>query len=89
MTLEKTRKEIDALDDQIIALLERRMSLVDEVITAKAEENKNVYDADREYFILEKIKKRTEKPQYEPAIHSIYEEIMKRSREYQEKNRFK
>lgn len=58
MTLEKTRKEIDALDDQIIALLERRMSLVDEVITAKAEENKNVYDADREYFILEKIKKR-------------------------------
>lgn len=57
MTLEKTRKEIDALDDQIIALLERRMSLVDEVITAKAEENKNVYDADREYFILEKIKK--------------------------------
>ena len=45
MTLEKTRKEIDALDDQIIALLERRMSLVDEVITAKAEEDKNVYDA--------------------------------------------
>ena len=89
MTLEKTRKEIDALDDQIIALLERRMSLVDEVITAKAEENKNVYDADREYFILEKIKKRTENPQYEPAIHSIYKEIMKRSREYQEKNRFK
>ena len=64
MTLEKTRKEIDALDDQIIALLERRMSLVDEVITAKAEENKNVYDADREYFILEKIKKKTEKLQY-------------------------
>ena len=60
------------------------MSLVDEVITAKAEENKNVYDADREYFILEKIK-RTEKLQYEPAIHSIYKEIMKRSREYQEK----
>lgn len=89
MTLEKTRKEIDALDDQIIALLERRMSLVDEVITAKAEENKNVYDADREYFILEKIKKRTEKLQYEPAIQSIYKEIMKRSREYQEKNRFK
>ena len=89
MTLEKTRKEIDALDDQIIALLERRMSLVDEVITAKAEENKNVYDADREYFILEKIKKKTEKLQYEPAINSIYKEIMKRSREYQEKNRFK
>ncbi|WP_407346618.1 chorismate mutase [Lactococcus petauri] len=49
MTLEKTRKEIDALDDQIIALLERRMSLVDEVITAKAEEKKNVDHADREY----------------------------------------
>lgn len=89
MTLEKIRNEIDALDDQIIVLLERRMSLVEEVITAKAEENKNVYDADREYFILEKIKKKTEKLQYEPAIHSIYKEIMKRSREYQEKNRFK
>ncbi|MCA9747215.1 MAG: chorismate mutase [Lactococcus sp.] len=89
MTLEKTRKEIDALDDQIIALLERRMSLVDEVITAKAEENKNVYDADREYFILEKIKKKTEKLQYEPAVQAIYKEIMKHSREYQEKNRIK
>ena len=89
MTLEKTRKEIDALDDQIIVLLERRMSLVEEVITAKAEENREVYDSDREHFIFEKIKKRTEKLQYEPAIHSIYKEIMKRSREYQEKNRFK
>ncbi len=89
MTLEKIRKEIDALDNQIIMLLERRMSLVEEVITAKAEENRDVYDSDREYFILDKIKKRTEKPQYEPAIHSIYKEIMKQSREYQEKNRFK
>ena len=89
MTLEKIRKEIDALDDQMIDLLIRRMTLVEEVIIAKAEENKDVYDSGRESFILEKIKKRTEKPQYEPAIHSIYKEIMKRSREYQEKNRFK
>jgi Chorismate mutase type II. len=57
MTLEKTRKEIDALDDQIIVLLEKRMSLVEEVITAKAEENREVYDSDREHFIFEKIKK--------------------------------
>lgn len=89
MTLEKTRKEIDTLDDQIIVLLERRMSLVEEVIKAKAEENREVYDSDREHFIFEKIKKRIEKPQYESAIHSVYKEIMKSSREYQEKNRFK
>ena len=43
MTLEKIRKEIDALDDQMIDLLIRRMTLVEEVIIAKAEENRDVY----------------------------------------------
>ena len=56
MTLEKIRKEIDALDDQMIDLLIRRMTLVEEVIIAKAEENRDVYDSGREAFILEKIK---------------------------------
>ncbi|MCH1724063.1 chorismate mutase [Lactococcus formosensis] len=89
MTLEKIRKEIDALDDQMIDLLIRRMTLVEEVIIAKAEENKDVYDSGRESFILEKIKKRTEDPQYMSTVQAIYKEIMKHSREYQEKNRIK
>ncbi|MDT2727361.1 chorismate mutase [Lactococcus formosensis subsp. formosensis] len=89
MTLEKIRKEIDALDDQMIDLLIRRMTLVEEVIIAKAEENRDVYDSGREAFILEKIKKRTEDPQYTSAVQAIYKEIMKHSREYQEKNRIK
>jgi chorismate mutase len=89
MTLEKIRKEIDALDDQMIDLLIRRMTLVEEVIIAKAEENRDVYDSGREEFILEKIKKRTEDPQYMSTVQAIYKEIMKHSREYQEKNRIK
>ena len=89
MTLEKIRKEIDALDDQMIDLLIRRMTLVEEVIIAKAEENRDVYDSGRESFILEKIKKRTEDPQYMSTVQAIYKEIMKHSREYQEKNRIK
>ncbi|MEY8442954.1 chorismate mutase [Lactococcus ileimucosae] len=89
MTLENIRKEIDALDEQILALLDQRMFLVEKVIAAKAQENLQVLDAAREKFILEKIEKKIKNPQYAASIQSIYKEIMKQSRDYQEKNGLK
>lgn len=89
MTLENIRKEIDLIDEQIIELLETRMSLVEKVISAKEKENIRVLDPKREKYILEKIEKKIENPHYESSIQSIYTEIMRCSRDYQEKNRFK
>ncbi|WP_081167510.1 chorismate mutase [Lactococcus garvieae] len=89
MTLENIRKEIDLIDEQIIELLETRMSLVEKVIIAKEKENIRVLDPKREKYILEKIEKKIENPHHESSIQSIYTEIMRCSRDYQEKNRFK
>ncbi len=72
MTLENIRKEIDALDEQILALLDQRMFLVEKVIAAKAQENLQVLDAAREKFILEKIEKKIKNHQYAAYIQSIY-----------------
>lgn len=89
MTLENIRKEIDLIDDQIITLLETRMTLVEKVITAKSKENIRVLDPQREKFILKRVEQKIENPRYRSSIQSVYTEIMKHSRDYQEKNRFK
>ena len=89
MTLENIRKEIDALDEQILGLLNQRMSLVEKVIAAKEQKNLQVLDAAREKFILEKIENKIKNPQYAASIQSNYKEIMKQSRDYQEQKRLK
>jgi chorismate mutase len=48
--LEEIRKEIDVLDDQIIALLEERLSLIQKI----KKDPKKLTDSERENFILNK-----------------------------------
>ena len=61
MDLEKTRAEIDQIDDQIAVLFNKRMNLVDDVVKAKKEQNKSVNDPERE-------KKRTMKLSMLPLV---------------------
>ncbi|MCB0324795.1 MAG: chorismate mutase [Bdellovibrionales bacterium] len=55
--LEQLRQQIDALDDEIVAKLERRAELVLEVKKAKQKDNIDVYSPARERQILDRIAK--------------------------------
>ena len=55
MNLTDTRKAIDVLDNDLVALLEKRMQLVSEVVAYKKATGKAVFDKEREEAILEKV----------------------------------
>lgn len=77
------RQKIDAIDTQIIALLEERMTAVAEVIRIKKEEEIDILDTGREADILENVRKRVENQKYADTIVATFEDIMRQSRHYQ------
>ncbi len=67
--LEKSRKEIDRIDEEILYLISERTSLARDVANAKIVLDMDIEDKKREYYIQEKTKKIAE-------INSIEEEYL-------------
>ena len=86
MDLESIRQEIDQIDDQIVKLLEERMHLVEGVVTYKKASGKSILDTKREAIIFEKVRNRVEDKRYQETIVATFSDILKRSRDYQDKN---
>ena len=84
MNLTDTRKAIDVLDNDLVALLEKRMQLVSEVVAYKKATGKAVFDKEREEAILEKVAARVTNKDFEEAVVATFSDIMKQSRLYQE-----
>jgi len=84
MTLDNLRAEIDAVDDELAALLARRMDLAARVAAVKRETGAPVYQSAREKAILARLGEQAE-PEYLPALETIYEAIFRASRAYQAK----
>jgi len=85
MNIEEARKEIDKIDDNIIELLAKRKNLIKEIASIKKELNKPIIDKEREQEIMERLKKISkEKELDENFISSIYEIIVKNSRNEQD-----
>ena len=61
MNLTDMRNEIDEIDDQLTALLERRMNCSLKVAEIKRSEGLPVYHPGRELSIFEKVKAKSEK----------------------------
>jgi len=55
-TLEKYRKEIDKINNQMVRLLAKRLSLVKKIGAYKKKNGMKVYDRKREKIILEKLR---------------------------------
>ncbi|HEV7867856.1 MAG TPA: chorismate mutase, partial [Chthoniobacteraceae bacterium] len=55
MTLPEIRKQIDALDEQLIALLNQRADLVHEVGVVKRAEGTEIYAPEREELVLRSL----------------------------------
>ncbi|MFX1308505.1 MAG: chorismate mutase [Promethearchaeota archaeon] len=82
-TVEKFRNKINAIDDKIIKLLNRRANLVLKISNLKKKYDLEIYQPLREKEIIERI--RTKYTIYKPSdIIAIWEEIIRASKSIQE-----
>ena len=86
MNLDIIRQEIDQIDDQIVKLLEERMQLVEGVVAYKKASGKSILDTKREEVIFDKVRNRVEDKRYQETIVATFSDILKCSRDYQDKN---
>lgn len=83
--LELTRKEIDQVDQQLVALLEKRMQLVNDVTAYKKATGKPILDTSREEIVLNKVASRVQNEAFKETLVNTFADIMKNSRNYQAK----
>lgn len=86
MKLEDWRKEIDAVDLQILNLIRQRTKIVREIGVLKAQAGLSVIDANREKEILKKISGMIGSVPENKSIVNIFKEIIRESRRIQIKN---
>ena len=84
MDLEVIRQQIDQVDQELVGLLEKRMTLVEGVVAYKKSTGKQILDSKREEAIFEKVRNRVSDKKYEETIVATFSDILKRSRDYQE-----
>ena len=82
--IDELRKQIDALDNEIIALLDARFDLSYAIGEEKKKIGKVVLDSKREDAILQKIANLSQK-EHSEYIQEVYKKIMEQSRLYQGK----
>lgn len=87
MEIESIRKEIDGIDDEIISLLSKRKHLIKKIAEIKKQSGNPILDQGREQQVMKRLKKLSkEKGLDENFIDSIYEIILKNSKEEQKNN---
>lgn len=76
MNLEEKRKQIDALDEQLLQVLNERIKAAIEIGRLKHEHGHEVYVPARERAVLERVLRLNEGPLEEQSVLAIYREIM-------------
>jgi len=84
MNLEEIRNEIDQVDEELVQLLEQRMTLVSQVAELKKATGIATLDPGREGRILNKIAAAVDNPDFAPTIVDSFKDILKASRAYQD-----
>ena len=85
MTIESRRKKIDAINDQILNLLEQREQIAREIGKEKERRCLHIHDPQREEEIITDLKKKARRKGIPPeVIETIFRLIIARSREIQE-----
>lgn len=74
--LESLRDEIDRVDDKLLALLNRRARIVEEVALRKQESGSAVYAPHRERAIIERLQESNAGPFPTEAIRPVFQEII-------------
>ncbi len=86
MDLEELRKQIDAIDDELLAVLEKRFAVSLQIGELKKENKQEIFDEKREEKLLQTIKEKAVKKNIDPEfINEIYASILSYSRKKQQK----
>ena len=83
MDLLQLREQLDEIDNQIVALYEKRMEVCKEVAQYKIVNGKKVFDRQREMEKLSKVKSLTHNEFNSRGIEELFEQIMSMSRKLQ------
>jgi len=75
-SLEDLRRQIDALDDQIVPLLNARAQIVVQIGKLKQQSGVPIYAPDREKAVLEKVRKVNKGPLSNRCLEAVYRELM-------------
>jgi chorismate mutase/prephenate dehydratase len=75
-SLEDLRRQIDALDDQIVPLLNARAQIVVQIGKLKQQSGVPIYAPDREKAVLEKVRKINKGPLANRSLEAVYRELM-------------
>lgn len=81
--LTELRKEIDEIDQQMVALFERRMGISEEVAEYKVATGKRVLDKEREKIKIQAVKAMTHNEFNSHGAEELYKQIMAMSRKLQ------
>ncbi|GCF94119.1 chorismate mutase [Enterococcus florum] len=83
--LDQVRQTIDRIDRQLVELMEQRMTAVKAVAAYKKTNQQDVLDQSRETKVLEQVAAQVKEDDYRETIVATFEDMMKRSREFQAK----
>lgn len=80
--MEKLRKKIDRIDEQIVKLLDERMGLAFEIGKVKKAKSRAVFDGSREDEVFAKLKALPKECIRDDEVKELYEHIITISREH-------
>ncbi len=81
--LKEQRDKIDKIDRELVRLFEERMSAVLEVAKIKKENSIEIFDANREQIVIEKVKSYLRDKNLEKYLEEFYIDLIKLSKDYQ------
>nr|WP_319216731.1 chorismate mutase [uncultured Trichococcus sp.] len=73
---EKERAEIDAIDQELVKLFERRMDAVTEIARIKKAHKLPILDQSREDRVLDKVRGLTVNKDYEESMEDLFRSLM-------------
>lgn len=85
--LEKFRKEIDAIDVELLTLLNRRTRVVEQIGQVKENVNLPIYEPKREHAVFRNVTENNRGPLDSDALQRIFERIIDEMRSLQKMRR--
>jgi chorismate mutase len=78
--LDELRTELDALDNTIVALLDQRLQLADQIAEWKSKNRHLIEDQEREHQVFAHVKQAAIHPVLKERIEEIYQPIIECSK---------
>ena len=82
--LEKDREEIDSIDAEIVRLIEKRFTIVRDIIDYKIENRLPILDSGREQQIIEQNTDKVQDDDIRIYFKRLYTDMLALSREFQD-----